>query len=400
MHNAIDIEIPQFTAVAIDMFDAWRNDKELFAEMVEPVRQDAIKLLRNRHGDAVNLVAVRSSAVYSEDGERSTGAGVYTSTAVNPSVADAFKAAVEKVFESVDSDSAISYRHQLGIEQEQMGLLIQAYVEAEGRPRYRDRELYWGVANSRGANPNLVDVNTNEGTLLFDKNSIVASLLVEVRNTGRHGNDNPHIHTYPDRDSALHGAVHSVKEVPHAVVLAEKLFGKPMQVEFVNGKIVQVRPIVGVELGEVVEFPDEEHIAELASVGVGDLQLKYLSRHHENVGKEGYIVFEEEYEYSIEGTRAAMRGIDYVGYDAFPDKGAVIILQPSSSGHIQAICREKGLLCVFPAKNKEGATGWRELDRLLHDFEDRGYAQRPKRQSLRFVSDGYAARLYEIDITN
>lgn len=394
MYNTIDIEIPPFTAVSTEMFDAWRTDEALFEEMVELTRQDALQLLQTQQGKLLGgLVAIRSSAVFSEDGQSSTGAGVYTSLAVDPSDSVAFRDAVTQVYLSANSQAALSYRRQLGMSEERMGLLIQAYIE-EGKSSYRDRGLYWGNANSRGANPNLVDVNTNEGTLLFDKNSVLSWLLVEAKNVGRHGGDNPHIHTYPDHDSALRGAIHSVKDIPHAVVLAEKLFGKPMQVEFVNRKVVQVRPIVGVEFGEAVEFPDDDHVAELASVGVGDMHLGYLSRHEDNTGREGYIVFDEEYEYSLQGTYANMRGLDYVGYAAFPDKGAVIILNPSSSGHIQAICREKGLLCVFPAKNKEGVTGSRELDELLHDFEDRHYAQRPKKQPFRFVSDGYEARLY------
>lgn len=395
----VRLDVPQFTAVSTDMYSAWKNDNPLFLEMVEIARQDAIGLVsRERYKASGGLVAIRSSAVNSEDGETSTGAGVYLSLAVDPFNELAFKDAVEQVYASTDSDSARSYRETIGVGDELMGLLIQRYVEVEGKNSRRDRECYWGNANSRGANPNIVDINTNEGVLLFDKNSVIEWLMVEAKRIGRHGGDNPHLHTHPDHDTPLRGAIRKTEDVAHAVVLAEKLFGKPMQVEFVNEKIVQVRPIVNIEHGEVVDFPEDEHLAELASVGVGDMSLGFLDRDEDNTGKEGYIVFDEEYEYSLQGTYASFRGQDYVGYRAFPDKGAVVILRPSSSGHIQAICREKGLLCVYPATNKRSQTTDRdELDELVHEYDSRGFRQGKKVTAFRFVSDGYKARLYKTD---
>lgn len=398
--SVTDMEIPPFTAASTDLYKAWKTDTALFEEMVELVRQDALQLpSRFRYETDGGLVAIRSSAVWSEDGEYSSGAGVYASVAANPNDAAAFIEGIRAVFASVDSEDAISYRESRGIEYEEMGLVIQRYVEVQGgRTHRRDRSCYWGHANSVGPNQNLVDIHTNEGVLMYDKNSILGGLMLDTPYTGRHGNDNVHIHTHPDHDSPLYGAIRATDPVPHAVVLAEKLFGRPMQVEFVNKSIVQVRPLLNVQSGEAIDFPEDiYHVAVLASVGVGDMTLPYLDRSRDNTGKEGYIVFDEEYEYSIQGAMAQMRGQRHVGYRAFPDRGVVVILNPSSSGHIQAICREKGLLCVYPPKNDPNGTDWRELDELIFEQDGRFRTDTPRNTQFRFVSDGYTARMYVVN---
>ncbi len=395
-HSVADMEIPPFSAVSTDLYKAWKTDTALFEEMVELVRQDALHLpLQRRYEVASDLVAIRSSAVWSEDGEHSSGAGVYASVAVNPNDPAEFIEGIRAVFASVDAEGAVSYRESRGIASEEMGLVLQCYIEKQGRSSRRDRSCYWGHANSVGPNQNLIDIHTNEGVLMYDKNSILGALMLDTQYSGRYGDDNTHIHTHPDHDTPLYGAIRATDPVPHAVVLAEKLFGRPMQVEFVNKSIVQVRPLLNIQSGETVEFPEDvDHVAVLASVGVGDMTLPYLDRNTDNTGKEGYIVFDQEYEYSIQGTKARMLGQRHVGYRAFPDRGVVVILNPSSSGHIQAICREKGLICVYPPKNVPDGTDWRELDELIYEQDGRFRTNNPRNTLFRFVSDGYIARMY------
>ena len=384
------INIPPFHAVDVDMYKAWKAGSDEFDGLVEEARNMALGLSNeDQTRSAGNLVAVRSSAVYSEDGEHSTGAGVYLSVAVDPRDPEAFRQAVLQVYESTESPSAQDYRKDMGVlEDELMGLVIQRYVEVEasGFDSRRDKECFYGHANSRGSSPSIVDVNTNEGTLLYDKASIEGSLLVGSMRTAEN-----HLHTHPDHHTALSGAVHKISDIPHAVVLAERMFGRPIQLEFVNDQVVQVRPLVGVETGQTIEFPDEDHLIEITGVGTGDLDLEFLESHTDNTGKRGYIIFEREYEFSMRDAYANIRGGQQLGYSMFPEEGVVVIMQPSSSGHIQTICRERGLLCLFPRKEEEDSE-W-DLRDVLFENED-GRRMWPNEKPLRFVSDGYRARIY------
>jgi phosphoenolpyruvate synthase/pyruvate phosphate dikinase len=62
---------------------------------------------------------VRSSAVYSEDSEKTSGAGIYESVGDIQSLDD-FKKAVQSVFESVESEKAKAHRKMFNISEEYM----------------------------------------------------------------------------------------------------------------------------------------------------------------------------------------------------------------------------------------------------------------------------------------
>jgi hypothetical protein len=378
------IEIPPFTTVSVDMYEAWLDDPTQFDQMCEAIRISATGLHSgNRYSDSLkDLVVVRSSAVKSEDGDEHSGAGVYKSVAVNPNDIAAFRAAVAEVYASTRSEAALSYQHGIGVTDELMGLVIQQYQE-EITTGSRRGEVFYGYADGTGVNPNLIEVHTNEGALLYDKPRVKAELLLEARSNDR----GDLLHTHPDHESPLRTAIYKTADVPHAAVLAEQLFGKPMQVEFVNGSIVQVRPLKVSSPETPIIFPDDlQAVSECAVSGFGDMELEPLDERDDNSDKKGFVTFYREYEFTIN------RG--HAGYDAFPKEGAVVIFEPSSSGHIQAICREKGLMCFYPKKG-QSLDG---LEDVMFEREDR-FRGLPKNVPLRFIGDGYDGKVYAVNQT-
>ena len=375
----VSIEVPAFLPVGVDMYQSWLSGQDTYEAMLESVRSQATQLIDRHFGESAELVAVRSSAVKSEDGDMHTGAGVYKSVVVDPKDKQAFQHAVEEVYASARSEDALSYQHGIGVSDEMMGLVIQQYQEALLSGGRHD-DMFYGHANSSGANPNLIDVHTNEGTLLYDKRAVLEQLLNEVRSEGEW---NALLHTDPDHDSSLRHALIKIRSIPHAVAFAEKIFGKPMQLEFANDTIVQVRPLHVETADNAVKFPEDlESIADCAASGTGDMELERLDEDADNSEKTGFVRFWREYEFSMK--------LDHAGYDAFPKEGAVIIMKPSSSGHIQAICREKGLMCFYPRKGEY-------IDHLEHLMvDDSDGRQEPREIKLRFIADGYDGRIYEV----
>lgn len=372
----IKVDIPPFIPVSVNMYETWLTDRDAFLEQCETLRLQAIEMkdkgsYRNR--SPFGMCVVRSSAVKSEDGGKYSGAGIYKSIAVKPEDKEAFIHAVEEVYRSTRDDAALSYQKSVGVTNELMGLVVQQYQESVDR----SYDSYFGHANSRGVNENLIEVHTNKGTLIYDKQAILDKLLVGSEDA------ESFLHTFPDHNSDIRNAIRRISDLPHGVVLAETMFQGPVQVEFVNDSIVQVRPLLISESEETIHFPqDIEPRLECTALGVGDVELQLLDERDDNSDKKGFVVFADEYGFTIHGYHA--------GYNALPKEGAVIIMSPSSSGHIQAHCREKGLMCFYP--NEKGKSN--EMFRELEEFDACEVDISDK--VLRFVADGYQGKIYDL----
>lgn len=380
-HYLKDFEIPPYMPISVNMFELWQNNDERFAEELEKVRQQALALVTpqeerlDRDITYYPVVAIRSSAVNSEDGDKQTGAGIYSSVAADPRDPEAFRKAIEAVYKSTDSETARSYREQHGIGNEAMGLLLQRYIDDEG-----STDVIYGYVNSAGVNPNIVETTTDAGTLLFDKPKFLEWLLLDHEGYGEEWA----LHTVPDHSRhALRRMAHSGGDAIHAALLGEHFFGKPVQVEFARDQILQVRPLpIDTEKQvEAVQFPEDlEPIQWCKTNGVGDITLELIGRRGDNNEQEAIVVFGGEYAFTINN-----------GYDAMPGKGGVIILNnDGKSGHIQMLCMERGLLCVYPDRDEEMA-----------DFEDYWYNLMQSRDSapkkVRIVADGYKAAIYLVE---
>ena len=89
-------------------------------------------------------VSVRSSAVLSEDNVKHSGAGIYETYFIDRDnlTSEAIAKAVTKVDDSVSSQKAIDYRSKIGVEDEQMGVIVQRLLG-------NSYKRFHGVVNSR-----------------------------------------------------------------------------------------------------------------------------------------------------------------------------------------------------------------------------------------------------------
>lgn len=76
-------------------------------------------------------IIIRSSAVFSEDNDQTTGAGIYHSEPLlGKYTFKDFCTAIEKVYISCDSENALLYRQKNNIGDEKMGISIQKYIHS------------------------------------------------------------------------------------------------------------------------------------------------------------------------------------------------------------------------------------------------------------------------------
>jgi Pyruvate phosphate dikinase, AMP/ATP-binding domain len=372
--SAIDIIIPDFLPVEADIYDRWLEDPNAVEEEFEALRKNTLAMK-----DAHNLVVVRSSAVKSEDGAEHTGAGIYASIAVSPKDKDAFHAAIRDVYASTRSERALAYQTRIGVSDDRMGLVVQAYIEDEGNS---DQERYskktgtrpYGQVESSGVNPNLMELHTQKGSLLFDKNKLARHFLEDLS----FRSIDKVLHTLPDHSTDLDNYASAAADIPHIALLAERVFGMPMQIEYVNNSVVQIRPLKVPEVTKQIEFPDHlELITESAATGYDDRTLEELDDHGNNSDKVGFVIFSTEWEFSIRGSE-----------NFLPKEGAVVILRHSNSGHVQALCREKGLMCFYPDGDDDDSLY------AVSEMADLAAARPFEVPGLRFVSDGYRGKVY------
>ena len=100
------------------------------------------------------------------------------------------------------------------------------------------------------------------------------------------------------------------------------------------------------------------------------------------------VVFLEEDKYTLHGAFSRFTGVEDHGMRTYPKSGAVLIVEPSTHGHIHSFCRELRLTCVYPNTKSENHRF--SLIDLLERLEDEDI-------TIRHVSDGYTARLYEVE---
>lgn len=384
MPGMLPLEIPPFTTASVELFENWRQQSPKYNDMLEATRQSAARLVSpdNKPAYYDHVVVVRSGAVASEDGRDLTGAGIYLSAAADVHDPEAFKVAVERVFASVMSEEAITYRAAYGITDEQLGLVIQEYVDT-GRPRvyggYHD--VTYGYANSQGTNPHILEVGTSRGTLYYDHEKVKTQLLrigIRARDA---------LHTIPDHHKAGSTAEDALPAA-NAAVLAEHYFGAPVQIEFAGNQILQVRPLpAAYRTQESIEFPEGIQPLEWCrATGVGDMVLRLLPYSGTNKGREGVAVYQSEHRFTAYG-HDGLTGDSVRGYDTLPQSGAVVLLHNDGySGHAQMLAMERGLICLFP-------TAGEVLGRTAALL--RKYGAQAVR--LRVVSDGYKGGLYVVE---
>ncbi len=372
--NRLTLAIPDFKAIPVDVYRAWKEGK-LIDDVARPYFEWASQLKDDRWSDGQEVSAdyiVRSSAIFSEDGETTTGAGIYDSVGVSSSATfDEFKAAVIRVFESTDSPEAQAYRAQYGIDKEEMGLVIQKYVSPKTEPGYGQSQR--GYINSKLVGVSeLMEIVTGTSRNFINRDEL-DFYLGEEANRNQEVFQSLH-HFPPDQKRTVPMMLVRAAQITHVI---ERLWGGDIQIEFVADRstinVVQVRNLPENLQSQIqkIEFPEGTPAYWGSSIGVGDKELTVLDNRNNNSQKTGAVIFT---------TNHAWTGQDNT--NRLPKEGAVIIYSSGGeSGHIQTLCAEKGLICLFSNGNEDDKSGPKS-DNLA----------RLKR--VRIVSNGIEAKVY------
>lgn len=407
------IEVPPFQLVLADVYTIWKEGERDLAYAELKKVYNAVQ--------GYGSVIIRSSAVYSEDGKETTGAGIYDSVFLKKeSTFEQFIVAVEKVYVSCDSEHAKQYRANHEVPNESMGLVVQKaiYDEEMGKQYEYDMEdNQWltgerGYANStRPHSTNLLDVHYDSVgfPLIYKKDEIEKVVFSE---DDSHGAKTRALYFEVDISQVFDGKVNmTVDDIFGLATMLERHYRCPVQIEYVtdpsneygNVFVVQVRPLPSVMFTQQkVEFPkDLEPIGEMHAVGFCDEVLDILpvvlsafeAEQSTNYKKTGITFFHTTWMGSCN-----MEGVE----KACPQKGVVVLLQETSAGrgHVETIALEKGLVLVFNRfTNERGRIHSigrvRQASRLQVRNITSGIIQPAK---LRVVANGTLARLYEVPV--
>lgn len=232
------------------LYQRWRDSENVDEELAGYYQQacDLLKDFNAQTGNSFEQVIVRSSAVYSEDGETSTGAGVYESIeGVSLESFDTFKAAVLAVWASTTTPEALEHQQALEVEEEQMGLVINPYLSGS--------RIDKGHLNStKPEQPSLLEIKVGpEGRVaLLDRDLVLFDAIAESRF--------PLAEHVPTDWSRYNFDSPKAYLLSHGARLIEHWLGQALQQEFVTGLtheyLVQTRPLPeSLFHHEPVEFP-------------------------------------------------------------------------------------------------------------------------------------------------
>lgn len=374
------LSIPEFQTVPVDLYRKFvagtLQDSDL-AGYYEWANQLTGEERGYSHPLTKADYIIRSSAVFSEDGEYATGAGIYESVVVlgDSSFAE-FKEAVHTVYDSTTSQRAEQYRQELGIPTEEMGLIIQKYVTPVHN-RYLSSLSSPGYMNTRLTGvPSLMEIVTQESRNFIKRDEIDFFLPLDAHSYERTLQT---AHQFPVDQKKIRPQI--PLRLAQLGLVAERLWGREVQIEFVADlndiHIVQIRELpdsaVGVETA--VQFPDVKPLHSGAAIGVGDRELPVLSNQADNSQRSGVVVFSDNYLWSVGDKTYHL-----------PKDGAVVISRlDGQNGHIQTICAERGLLCVYPDLNETA-------DQPKLDYHDLSSLE-----SMRVVANGIEGRIYRLE---
>lgn len=373
-----DFIIPKFTAAPVGLHRLYKSGDPQYEALLEEIRMQAVGVSSDQYDPELfrPLVAVRSSAVFSEDGDNASGAGIYASVAADPRDPVAFRKAVETVFDSMDTKAARDYLAEKNIDNEQMGLLIQQYIE--DTREYKDTCVY-GYVQSGDPFGRFITLSSETGELLFDRSAVETSFMTQPP----FGRTQPTFHYNPDHDSRISDFSREGAQLANAALFAEKLFGKQVEVEFAcddsnTAYVVQVRPLPYQEKPQTVEFPTHiEPLVECRAIGVGDLVVTVRDDEEYANDEQTFDWVDSEYETGRSAHRRDKKAVFVIGYNE------------ANSGHIQMLARERGQICLYPSALTALPSG---LEReLVPDY------QLNRVRKYRVVADGYRGAIYPID---
>jgi hypothetical protein len=375
-----ELAVPEFKAVPVEFYKKWKegiltdNDLRPYFEWVNGLKEKGRYDYEDKEHNSDYIV--RSSAVFSEDGEKVTGAGVYESVQVyGGKTFKDFKNAIVKVYESTNSPQAQAYREKNGIDKEEMGLIIQRYVTSDNISL--SNQSYEGYVNSKLPGvPQLMEIVTRTSRNFIKRKEL--NFYLTLRAFLDEDTFRTNVHYFPPDIYKVNPAL--LVKVAQFTSVLERIWGENIQIEFVEDGLtmncVQVRDIptkVSPQTPEI-KFPDEEPIHCNSAIGMGDLELDVLDDEKDNSEKTGVVLFTSNELFSM-GDHSYL----------LPKKGGVIICNYNGRhGHIQTLCAEKGLMCIFPGMN-EGDKPNLRYDQLLQF------------NKIRMVVNGIEGRVYKVE---
>ena len=388
-----EFTVPPFELSIAQQYIDWRNNWKLddtyFRNLYAAWEKKEVKII------------VRSSAMYSEDNEFITGAGIYQSQVVEGNSYEEFCKAIECVFISCNSEWAQKYRKDNNIPNEYMGLVVQEYIS----------EWESGHVNSiMQHRPELMEISF--GKYQWVRPIIYKENIMDFIFWAFSQKDKSIYHYEIDRDKFDGWLLSSSRDLSIIVSILERYFRKPIQVEFVCKKqkehsrrsntisIVQVRPlpVSFSERYDINFLDDQQEIREWRALGVCDEEYDILTTGEDNTDKIGAVVFTAN-NYATLNSRSLEKSI--------PKKWVVIVENPGwTDGHIETLCAEKWVVCVFPkwGSRKEDFIGdmmnlsnahalWLapRLAGLQKNAEFKGHAR------VRIIADWLSSKIYEIE---
>ncbi|MBU1018580.1 MAG: PEP/pyruvate-binding domain-containing protein [Patescibacteria group bacterium] len=366
-------EVPEYIKIPVDVFIKWRNGEDIVDDL-RPYYEWA----------KGKEVVLRSSAVFSEDGDDRMGPGLYESIDNSGRSFEKFIEDIIKVFSSVDNPEAVRYREELGIKDELMGIVVQENV-ADFEDVYYDK-CFFSVDSTCCQVPRLIRAtDTANGTTGLIYKDVLESQLVSSEFISL--DDEKLYHCMVDGQLTLN---YEMFKTALLSLYLERYYGRGVQIESragdKGGYLLQVRPLPWRYFEENnVEFPEGDCLYRGRAVGVGDMVLDVLDNRPDNREKEGVVVMVSD----------CSMGDSY-GRNVFywPKRGGLILLSPPSpmKAHLESLCAEKGILCIASKNVCSLLPGQLDEDGLnfLSKINSGVLSQ------VRMVLNGVEGRVYEV----
>ncbi len=331
---------------------------------------------------------VRSSEVFSEDNEATTGADIYHSELLPAGASfEEFVDAAERVYASVDDPKAVEYRERNDIHQASMGIVLHRSVQ------YAHGKGHMNTVKPFAPGQLEVVMEGRAGRVIFKKD-------VQHRLVMEHGFSatvSTVFRFQPDQQR-LKG-LEQICDTADIGMFVEMHYGRPVQMEFlhstgvVDGVQVRLLPPHVLTPPPEVTFPNNQDLLlECDAVGIGDMELDMLPTLGDNNGKKGFVVFNQS-----QFTTNRKGGI----HRYLPGEGAVAILRPSRSnaGHIETLCVERGLLCLFMSEGSchtrtQALENLEEIARSCDTYDVVHYSHLAGHTRVRVVADNTMGRVY------
>jgi hypothetical protein len=423
----VRFSVPFYLKVPTDLYIEYRNTGQLPERQLEFFYNET---LVKRPAAYV----VRSSAVYSEDGEL-LGAGQYATVglAENATFVD-FLAAVKEVYDSVDAAEAMRYRRENNVTQDElMGLVVMALVEGDHAgyvntircqtPQAMD------VVHQAGYFASRLDADTDEREALLDfhcsdSHPFVLSRPVTLLDLPEGDFYDPHLLVPADHSRSSLCDQFSAGSVARVALLLEMVTKSAIQMEYVYDQgqihVVQARalPVRWTQPSSVV-FPEQEALWMSWSLGVCDEVLDVIDPgpHWSELAELQFAASQGEWQPSQPEEGLLILSGSFFGgrrrnWEALlPKRGAVLLLRETEDlrGHVETCCLERGLTILHGAWSfNRGASSLTGLKRYFGEgcFEGLFDSARGRMEPLPFapphptrfrvVSNGIEGRLYPV----